>query len=206
MPTSSTPPRTDFTLDVIGRHVCNGFDEALRSMDTSNRADARPFDMIIIGGGTFSGVLASKLFNNDRTRKHRILVIEAGPMTLTEHQQNLPLINPAEVWGVPWNSDSPQSFNREFPGLAFTVGGRSLYWGGWSPFFIDSELKSPPWPANVVTDLTTSTVFNGNQPFLNQASTQIGTDNTNDFVNKVMHDELEERLFQIGRASCRERV
>jgi hypothetical protein len=196
MPTSSTPPRTDFTLDVIGRHACNGFDEALKSTDASIRADARPFDMILIGGGTFSGVIASKIFNNDRTRKHRILVLEAGPMTLTEHQQNLPLINPGEVWGVPWNSDSPQTFNREFPGLAFTLGGRSLYWGGWSPFFIDTELKSPPWPATVVTDLTTSTAFNNNQPFLNQASTQIGTDSTNDFINRVMHDELQDRLFQ----------
>src|SRR5215212_4489707 len=121
MPTSSLPGRTDFSLDVIGRHTCNGFDEAFKSTNTSIRPDARPFDMILIGGGTFSGVMASKLFNNDRTRKHRILVLEAGPMTLTEHQQNLPLINPAEVWGVPWNSDSPQTFNREFPGLAFTL-------------------------------------------------------------------------------------
>jgi choline dehydrogenase-like flavoprotein len=196
MPTSSTPPRTDFTLDVIGRHVCNGLDEALKSMDTSIRPDARPFDMIIIGGGTFSGVVASKLFNNDRTRKHRILVLEAGPMTITEHQQNLPLINPAEVWGVPWNADSPQTFNREFPGLAFTIGGRSIFWGGWSPYFIPSELKTPPWPAAVVTDLTTSTPFNANEPFLTQAAKQIGSNSPNDFINDVLHAELEERLFQ----------
>jgi hypothetical protein len=196
MPTSSIPTRTDFSLDVLGRHTCNGLDEVLKSADSSTRSDARPFDMILIGGGTFSGVMAAKLFNNDRTRKHRILVLEAGPMTLTEHQQNLPLINPAEVWGVPWNSDSPQTFNQQFPGLAFTLGGRSLYWGGWSPFFIPSELKSPPWPASVVTDLTTSNAFNSNQPFLNQAALQIGSDTRNEFINQVMHTELEERLFQ----------
>jgi choline dehydrogenase-like flavoprotein len=196
MPTSTSAPRTDFTLDVIGRHTCNGFDEAMRSTNQSLRPDARPFDMIIVGGGTFSGVLASKLFNNDRTRKHRILVLDAGPVTLTEHLQNLPMINPTEVWGVPWNSDSPQTWNREFPGLAFTLGGRSLYWGGWSPFFLDSELPSPQWPPSVKDDLTKSNTFNLNQPFLDQAALQIGSATPSDFINQTLHNELMERLFQ----------
>ena len=35
-----TAQYTDFSKDVIGRYVCNGLDEALRS--TSGRPDARP--------------------------------------------------------------------------------------------------------------------------------------------------------------------
>src|SRR5262249_14447062 len=127
--------------------------------------------------------------------KHRILVLEGGPVSLPEHQQNLPLINPQEVWGVPWNSDSPQSWNQKFPGLAFTVGGRSLYWGGWSPYFIDSELPTPTLPLSVNNDLTTPTPKNGGEPYLDQAARQIGTLETNDFINKVLHSQLRGRIF-----------
>jgi hypothetical protein len=35
MATSPTTQTTDFTRDVIGRYVCNGLDEALRSTDTT---------------------------------------------------------------------------------------------------------------------------------------------------------------------------
>jgi hypothetical protein len=196
MATSSTPQTTDFTLDVLGRYICNGFDEAKQSADRSLRADAKPFDMIVIGGGTFGAVLASHLFQRDKTRQHRILVLEAGPLTLPEHQQNLPMINPGEVWGVPWNSDSPQTWNQQFPGLAFTLGGRSLYWGGWSPYFIDSELPTPIWPQSVKDELTQGLPQNGNVAYLDQSAQQIGTTATNDFINGVLHEQLRGRIFQ----------
>jgi len=40
MATSPTPQYTDFSKDVLGRYICNGLDEALRS--TSGRPDASP--------------------------------------------------------------------------------------------------------------------------------------------------------------------
>ena len=160
--TSPSSQRTDFTLDVLGRYVCNGLDEALRSTDASRDPDAHPFDFIIIGGGSFGSVLASHIFSIDQTHTHRILVLEAGPFLYPEHVQNLPpSLDTGEVWGVPWNSDSPQVWNQRFPGLAFCLGGRSLFWGGWSPYFIDSEIPSPPWPASVIRDLTTPVLHRG---------------------------------------------
>ena len=48
MPTNPNPMTTDFSRDVLGRYVCNGLDEALRSADRT-RPDARPFDVIVIG-------------------------------------------------------------------------------------------------------------------------------------------------------------
>jgi len=162
--TSSSPQRTDFTIDVLGRFTCNGLDEALRSTDKSLDPDARPFDIIIIGGGSFGSVLASHIFSIDQTHAHRILVLEAGPFLFPEHVQNLPpafdSLNGTGVWGVPWASDSPQSWNQNFPGLAFCLGGRSLFWGGWSPYFLDSEimeksgLPKSTWPQSVIRDLT----------------------------------------------------
>ncbi len=194
MATSATAQITDFTHDIIGRYVCNGLDEALAS---SRHADARPFDMIILGGGTFGSVLASHLFNRDVTHAHRILVLEAGPVVFTEHVQNQPMLSTSEVWGVPWNSDSPQSWNQRFQGLAFCVGGRSLFWGGWSPYFIDSELPSPPWPPSVVHDLMQPVLKVGNLTlsYLDESARQIGTAATNDFVSGPLHTALRDALF-----------
>lgn len=44
-----------------------------------------------------------------------------------------------EVWGLPWKSSTA------FKGLAYAIGGRSVYWGGWSPRLLPEELAT--WPA-----------------------------------------------------------
>src|SRR5205814_10699775 len=98
---SSSSQRTDFSLDVMGRYVCNGLDEAIRSTDRNLDPDAKQFDYIVIGGGSFGSVFASHIFNLDQTRAHRILVLEAGPFLFPEHVQNLPpSLDTGEVWGV----------------------------------------------------------------------------------------------------------
>jgi choline dehydrogenase-like flavoprotein len=192
-------PETKFTRDVIGRNVCNDLNEALTSTQTTTHPNARPFDLIVIGGGSFGAVLASHLFSLDKTRSHRILVLEGGPMLLPEHVQNLPpgLAGLGDVSGVPWVSDSPQPWNRQFPGLAYCIGGRSLFWGGWSPYFIDSELPAAFWPDSVIKDLNTP-VLPKNSPkisYLDQAADQIGVTATNDFVFGKLHTALRDRLF-----------
>jgi hypothetical protein len=53
--TSTTAQITDFSRDVMGRYICNGLDEARRSADPAN-PNARSFDVIVIGGGTFGSV------------------------------------------------------------------------------------------------------------------------------------------------------
>jgi len=149
--TSATPQQTDFSLDVIGRWVCNSLEEALLSTDKGADSSARPFDMIIVGGGSFGSVLASHLFSADTSRSHRILVLEAGPFVFPEHVQNLPPgFDGGPLWSVPWVADP----KLKFPGLAVCLGGRSLLWGGWSPRFIESELDDPDWPDDVKRDLT----------------------------------------------------
>jgi choline dehydrogenase-like flavoprotein len=219
MATNPKPGITDFTRDVLGRYICNGLDEALRSADrTAGRSDSRPqieakdFDLIVIGGGTFGPVVAEHMAFRDRARAHRILVLDAGPFILPEHVQNLPVLGlnvPGattiqelrdasnfgpdkprnEVWGLPWHSAT------RFPGLAFCLGGRSLYFGGWSPEPLSTELPMGPWPASVVNDLTANALPNGSPGYFRQASDQIGVTQTNDFIFGVLHRAMREQLF-----------
>ncbi len=199
--TSPTPQKTDFTLDVVGRFVCNGLDEAIRSTDRSQRADARPFDVVVIGGGSFGGVLAQHMFSADTTHSRRILVLDSGPMLIPEHVQNLPMMGmtapgPIEqdpgvlreqVWGLAWRSN----VKTGFPGLAYCVGGRSVFWGGWSPQLLDTatdtEMPRTKWPTNVVDDL--------NNKYFRDAAEQIGTTETNDFIHGPLHNAMRRQLF-----------
>lgn len=209
--TTSQPQTTDFTKDVLGRYINNGLDEALSSTnkngqrpDGSPTEDARPFDVIVIGGGSFGPVFAQHLFSKDQTHSHRILVLDAGSLLLTEHVQNYPpfglgvpppvendpFVTRNEVWGLPWRAD-PSKVPQGFPGLAYCLGGRSLYFGGWSPQLLDTatDTEMPPdrWPASVVTDL--------NDRYFAEAAKQIGTDQTNDFISGAMHEALRKQLF-----------
>ena len=177
------PENTTFTRDVLGRYICNTWQEALDSTTNGGKA----FDVVILGGGSFGGILAQRLFDIDsRLRQHRILVLEGGPFLVPEHVQNLPSIGDlfVEVKQLPWQS-SPASPDLNFPGLAYCLAGRSLFWGGWSPQFTTSELVD--WPAEVVKDLQ--------EAHFSEARRQIGTDAANDFIFGPLHTALRSRLF-----------
>jgi len=203
MATSRTPQVTDFSRDILGRYVCNGLDEALRSADPSVRPDVRPFDVVVIGGGAFGLVFAQHLMFQDKAHRHRILVLEAGPVAVPEHVQNLPRLGlhppgpsriadlraigaadqaRSEVWGLAWHSPIG------FPGLAYCVGGRSIFFGGWSPRLLAEEMPEDRWPAEVRADL--------NDRYFDEAAEQIGTDVTNDFIGGPLHRALRRQLLE----------
>ncbi|MEA2694464.1 MAG: hypothetical protein QOJ16_3851 [Acidobacteriota bacterium] len=190
-----TTEKTTFTRDVLGRYLANTWEEAVQSAST------RPFDIVIVGGGSFGSVLAQSLFYRDaQAKKHRILVLEAGLLGAPEHVQNLPVLGlgvPAatsiaelrsrgqdrqpqqELWGLPWHSAT------RFPGLAYCLGGRSIYFGGWSPRLLPAETAD--WPAAVLADL--------NGRFFDEAAEQIGTNQTNDFIFGPLHTALRQQLL-----------
>lgn len=194
-----TTEKTTFTRDVLGRYLANTWTEAVQS--TSARPDARPFDVVIVGGGSFGSVLAESLFYRDaQAKRHRILVLEAGLLGAPEHVQNLPVLGLAvpgatsiaelrflgqdgqprqEVWGLAWHSAT------KFPGLAYCLGGRSLYFGGWSPRLLPAETAA--WPAAVLADLEGR--------FFDEAARQIGTSEANDFIFGPLHTALRQQLF-----------
>src|SRR5215475_5884044 len=108
MASSKTAQLTDFSIDKNAQRP-----------DGSPQSDARPFNAIVIGGGSFGGVLAQHLLYADKTNSYRILVLEAGRQALPEHFQNLPLQRqPTEGWGVAWETN----VRGGFPGLAYMVG------------------------------------------------------------------------------------
>ncbi len=185
----------------MGRYICNGLDEALGSVGPGSR----PFDLIVLGGGTFGAALAQQLFFNDEAQVHRVLVLEGGPLVLPDHVQNLPLpglavppptsiaqlrsagqdgLPRAEVWGLPWHSSTP------FPGLAYCLGGRSLYFGGWAPQPLDEEMPREPngWPEKTVAELTGR--------YFGESAVEIGTEETNDFVHGALQNALRWALYE----------
>src|SRR6266567_4937359 len=172
---------TTFTLDNMGRFLCNTLQEATDSASVTVAGRPRGFDLIVIGGGTFGAVMASRLFLNDVTHSRRILVLEAGPFTLPEHFQNMPFLGGTPDFRVPWDSHPALGY----AGLLFSIGGRSLAWGGWSPQMLDQEFKN--WPTSLVTALT--------DPYFRQSSDQIGATDSNDFIYGRLHTALRRQLF-----------
>lgn len=176
---------TSFTLDNMGRFLCNTLQEARDSAGQSIAGRSRGFDVIIIGGGTFGSVVAEHLFIADTTRSRRILVLEAGPFVLPEHAQNMPFMGGAPDMRVPWANHPALSY----AGLLFAVGGRSLTWGGWSPELLDEELTA--WPPSTRDALRPASSAQG---YFADASRQIGVKETNDFIYGPLHVALRKQL------------
>ena len=180
---------TTFSLDNQGRFLCNTLQEVVDSASEVVGGEPRGFDAIVIGGGTFGAVMASELFLKDTTHSRRILVLEAGPFTLPEHVQNLPYQGGTPEYRTPWDSHS----GLGYAGLIFTIGGRSLAWGGWSPELLQEEMEG--WPQSVISELRSK--------YFREASDQIGVTSTNDFIFGRLHAGLRQKLFKGLQAAGR---
>src|SRR5438128_675250 len=176
--------QTTFSHDMLGRWVCSTWPEV-----SGNGGD--PFDVVVIGAGMFGGYIADKIYRRGADIGLRVLVLDAGAFLLPTHVQNLPrlgLFGPTEqvvaanaqdpgpqnlVWGHPWHSNQP------FPGLAYCLGGRSLFWGGWSPRLISADLGSRPagqvaWPSDAASYL---------QANYETVEKEMGAKPTDDFIS-----------------------
>jgi len=174
--------RTTLGLDVLGRYVCNTWDEA-------TAGGTRHFDAVVIGAGMFGGYCAEKIFRFGGANNLKVLVLDAGPFLVPTHLQNLPNLSlyapepllPSNdpgtarnlVWGMPWRSNVP------FIGQAYCFGGKSLFWGGWCPRLLASDLAD--WPADIATYL------NNNYPLVEQ---QTGVDDRTDFIQGPLYSLL----------------
>ncbi len=177
--------QTAFSYDVLGRYVCNNWQEIVAAQGPGSY----PFDVVVIGAGMYGAYCAEKLYRAGSSSALRILVVDAGAFLLPSHIQNLPqqlggkMGGPSYlrtrddatgaqnvIWGMPWIS------NEGFPGLAYCIGGRSLFWGGWSPALTDADLAN--WPNDLVTYLKGAGGYGS-------TATEIGTATTTDFISKT---------------------
>src|SRR5229473_7906477 len=90
---------TTLSLDVLGRFICNTWDEAVNNGGVQ-------FDAVVIGTGMFGAYCAEKIF---RHANLRVVVLEAGPFLVSEHVQNLARIglNVGNTTAVPNNANDP---------------------------------------------------------------------------------------------------
>jgi choline dehydrogenase-like flavoprotein len=174
--------QTTFSHDVLGRYACNTWAE----IQQQQSAGGYPFDVIVIGAGMFGGYCAEKLYRQGVQQDTRVLLIDAGAFLLPSHIQNLPqrlggviggpdITSKSDagfrnvVWRVPWISNEP------FPGLAYCVGGRSLFWGGWSPRLTANDLAN--WPPELRQYLTA-----GPTPAYQTSEEEIGVTPSTDYI------------------------
>ena len=181
---------TTFSHDVLGRYICNTWDEAIGN-------GGPQFDAIVIGAGMFGAYCAEKIYRIGAARNKRVLILEAGGFLVSEHVQNLARIGlnvpssvssdpgiPREtVWGLPWRG------NQATPGLAYCVGGRSLYWGGWTPRLTaaDQALWKP----------SLSSYLDANYASI---ESEIGVTPSTDFITGALYAAIKSRLSTVGPA------
>jgi choline dehydrogenase-like flavoprotein len=203
LPTSDPADRvevqeTAFSIDVPARYVCSTWDEA------TNNGGVQ-FDVVVIGAGMFGAYCAEKLYRNSNLR---VLVLDAGSFLVSEHVQNLARIglnvagavrvasntdDPGtreRVWGVPWRSQVA------FPGLAYCIGGRSLYWGGWSPRLTPADLADH-WPPEVATFLQSANQKNDEYELTEK---ETGVFDTTDYISGALYKELKKRFNAVKAA------
>jgi choline dehydrogenase-like flavoprotein len=171
---------TAFSSDALGRYLCSTWAEATGNGGAS-------FSAVVVGAGAYGAYCAAKIY-----RRHpgaRVLVLDAGSLLVTEHVQNLgrtglgvpapippasdPGVARSVVWGLPWRG------NVDFPGMAYCLGGKSLYWGGWCPRLTPADLAR--WPASVAGDLNSH---------YTDVESETGVVPGTDFIFGALHDVI----------------
>ncbi len=101
---------TTFSLDILGRYVCNTYDEAVNN-------GGFPFDAIVIGAGMYGAYVAEKIYRKGAGNL-RVLVLDAGSFLVSEHVQNLSRIGLNVPGQRPWTPASHESESGDCLGAA----------------------------------------------------------------------------------------
>jgi len=189
--------RTTFSLDAVARFVCNTWEEILAAQSGSQ------FDAIVIGSGMYGAYTATKLFEfGRRTAKPdqapRVLVLESGPFLISEHVQNLTNVGNLGSLVQEDLVEPGQVGNSSFVQHHRCVGGKSLFWGGWTPRLVDTDVEKVDadganlWPDDVREYLfrkpqPDGSVFDGYE-FIER---EIGAVPVQDFINGSLYKALE---------------
>ena len=171
-------PETPFSIDVLGRSICSTWEEATNNGGMAFDAiivgagmfgaylaekiyRSSNLRVLVLDAGCL--LLTEHVQNLARIGLNTVRSVPAGPDNPTKHDSGKRIgLNAAHavkvefneqdpgtrdwVWGNPWRS------RVAFPGLAYCLGGRSLYWAGWAPRLTERDLAQ--WPAEVADYLS----------------------------------------------------
>ena len=186
---------TTFSLDGLSRLLCNTWEEIQAARGN------RGFDIVIVGSGMYGAYTAATLYNSGRAlgdAAPRIVLLEAGPFLISEHVQNLTMFgNLQELVDQPLVGPASQQQLIEAPDYvgaggfsnhARCVGGKSLFWGGWSPRLKKDDLRraDSPWPKEVVDHLFGSDGYD-------VVEEETGTSEETDFIRGKLYELLRQR-------------
>lgn len=193
---ASLPPpdtqRTSFSIDGLARFVCNTWDEALAAQGD------QPFDVVIVGSGMYGAYTAAKLFElgvrmSNQSDAPRILVLESGPLLITEHIQNLTRRSTGLGALVAENLVDPGQTNESSLVKHFRcVGGKSLFWGGWAPRYQREDVRRVDeqgdrlWPEDIENYLFEGGYRGGYQ----HCEREIGVYPSKDFISGPLQNSL----------------
>jgi len=194
----STPDvqRTTFSLDAVARFVCNTWEEILAAQTGGQ------FDAVVIGSGMYGAYTATKLFELGRRTANpdqapRVLVLESGPFLISEHVQNLTRVGNIGSLVEENLVDPGQVRGSSFVQHHRCIGGKSLFWGGWTPRLVDADVEKVDekgdrlWSKDIQEYLFRKTqpdgsVFDGYE-FIER---EIGAYPVQDFIKGSLYDAL----------------
>ena len=121
---------------------------------------ASPVDCLVIGSGTSGVTTAIELAD----RGLKVVILEAGPLVLTEHVGSGPFANRGDIvpqihdlvrYGTVWTSEknltAAQAGSVKANNNAWSVvGGRTVFWGGCTPRFRDEDFAEWPYDADEI--------------------------------------------------------
>jgi choline dehydrogenase-like flavoprotein len=162
-----------------------------------------PLDCLVIGSGTAGVTTAVEL----ATRGLRVAIVEAGPFVLTEHIGSGPFALRADVvpkihdlvrYRTVWTSSDQEDVAANGAvapnnNAWSAVGGRTLFWGGCTPRFLDGDFSDWPYDAAAF------------RPWYDRAEALIGCSATGSesteappFLTNAKQDDLLARLSGAG--------
>ena len=191
--------RTSLSVDGMSRFTCNTWEEILAARQ------GRDFDVVVIGSGMYGSYTAAKLYEIGRRMGNhkeapRILVLESGPFLVTEHVQNLSRRSTSLGSLVAEDLVDPDQSNQS--GMAKhmrCVGGKSPFWGGWSPRYQTEDMNRVGtdgdrlWPEEVSNYLFQS----GSRGGYEYAEHETGVFPVQDFIRGPLYEALKSRAEQV---------
>ena len=191
--------RTTFSVDGMARFTCNTWDEILAAQRGGQ------FDVVIVGSGMYGAYTAAKLFERGRRMPDsrdapRVLVLESGPYLITEHVQNVTRRSTALGSLVGEDLVEPGQTNEvPFVKHSRCIGGKSVFWGGWSPRYQKEDMDRVDqdgdrlWP-QAIEDYLFRTGWKGGYEY---SEREIGVFPVQDFINGPLYESLKSRAEDV---------